>query len=252
MTRVLLVRHGQASAGASDYDNLSELGRAQSRQPGAWLADRAAQKHEHLPTHVFIGPRKRHLQTWQELETGYRTRNPKVAFPEVTLLQDLDEHHGLQFLTLAMNDLVKRDDTIGATARRVFASEASDAKRAYIELILHALPAWGRGDLDHPEVESWSAFVARAARVEPLFRSLKDTNNKAHAWAISSGGLIAAVAAQALGANSDTTFEMMWSMRNTALTELGAKRSLGHAHPALSLFSFNGVPHLSDESLTFV
>ena len=254
MTRVLLVRHGQASAGASDYDNLSELGRAQSRQLGAWLAERALKRAEHVPTHVFIGPRKRHLQTWQELETGYRTRNPEVAFPEVTLLEDLDEHHGLQFLTLAMSELVKRDDTIGETARRVLASEGTDTRRAYIELILHALPAWGRGDLDHPEVESWSAFMARAARIEPRFRALTEaagTPSKAHAWAISSGGLISAVAANALGANSDTTFEMMWSMRNTALTELGAKRSLGQ-HPALSLFSFNGVPHLGDESLTFV
>ena len=94
--------------------------------------------------------------------------------------------------------------------------------------------------------------MARTARVEPHFRALQAGDNKAHAWAISSGGLISAVAAHALGANSDTTFEMMWSMRNTALTELGAKRSLGHAHPALSLFSFNGVLYLRDESITFV
>jgi broad specificity phosphatase PhoE len=252
MTRVLLVRHGQASAGASDYDNLSVLGRAQSKQLGRWLAER---KHA-LPTHVFIGPRKRHKQTWEELEAGYRMCNPEVAFPEVSVLEDLDEHHGLQFLTLAMAELVKREDGLGETARRVISTSGEGAKKAYIELILHALPLWGRGEIDHPDVESWSQFLARASRLEPRFRALKESHENPHAWAISSGGLISAVAAHALGADSDTTFEMMWSMRNTALTELGAKRSRAASRaasaPNLSLFSFNGVPHLEHEDITFV
>ncbi|MFQ5527850.1 MAG: hypothetical protein ACE5GX_16530 [Thermoanaerobaculia bacterium] len=34
MSRVLLVRHGQASAGSADYDRLSELGERQSRLLG--------------------------------------------------------------------------------------------------------------------------------------------------------------------------------------------------------------------------
>lgn len=250
MTRVLLVRHGQASAGASDYDNLSALGRAQSRQLGTWLAQR---KHT-LPTHLFIGPRRRHRQTWEEIEAGYRMCTPEVAFPEVSVLDDLDEHHGLQFLTLAMDTLVERNDSLGETARRARSPhvEPGDARRAYVELILHALPLWGRGEIDHPGVESWSQFLTRASRLEPRFRSLRDEHEHAHAWAISSGGLISAVAAHALGADSDTTFEMMWSMRNTALTELGAKRSRAAPTPHLSLFSFNGVPHLEHEDITFV
>ena len=40
---VLLVRHGQASWGAADYDNLSEVGEQQSRVLGRALADRGVQ-----------------------------------------------------------------------------------------------------------------------------------------------------------------------------------------------------------------
>ena len=38
MSRILLVRHGQASLGAADYDQLSDLGEEQSRILGAALA----------------------------------------------------------------------------------------------------------------------------------------------------------------------------------------------------------------------
>jgi broad specificity phosphatase PhoE len=41
MPVVLLVRHGQASFGSSDYDELSDAGRAQSEVVGAELARRA-------------------------------------------------------------------------------------------------------------------------------------------------------------------------------------------------------------------
>ena len=44
---VLLVRHGQASFGADDYDVLSETGWEQSRLLGAWLADPAHRKALH-------------------------------------------------------------------------------------------------------------------------------------------------------------------------------------------------------------
>ena len=38
MSKILLVRHGQASFGAADYDNLSPTGHEQSRVLGAALA----------------------------------------------------------------------------------------------------------------------------------------------------------------------------------------------------------------------
>ena len=40
MSKILLVRHGQASFGAADYDNLSPTGHEQSRVLGEALAAR--------------------------------------------------------------------------------------------------------------------------------------------------------------------------------------------------------------------
>ena len=40
MSLIYLVRHGQASFGAEDYDRLSELGQRQSRWLGEYFAER--------------------------------------------------------------------------------------------------------------------------------------------------------------------------------------------------------------------
>lgn len=58
MTAVLLVRHGQASWGAADYDVLSELGQRQARLVGASLAARGIR-----PGLVVSGAMRRHRDT---------------------------------------------------------------------------------------------------------------------------------------------------------------------------------------------
>src|SRR5919112_809761 len=44
MPIVLLVRHGQASFGAEDYDRLSDRGRVQAEATGRWLAARGLRR----------------------------------------------------------------------------------------------------------------------------------------------------------------------------------------------------------------
>ncbi|NUQ87355.1 MAG: histidine phosphatase family protein, partial [Glycomyces artemisiae] len=58
MGLLLLVRHGQASFGADDYDVLSETGWEQARLLGRWLAERRV-----TPTAVVQGGMRRHRET---------------------------------------------------------------------------------------------------------------------------------------------------------------------------------------------
>ena len=58
MSRILLVRHGQASFGAADYDDLSPTGHEQSRVLGAALAARGV-----VPDLLVAGEMRRHGQT---------------------------------------------------------------------------------------------------------------------------------------------------------------------------------------------
>ena len=58
MGNLYLVRHGQASFGAEDYDNLSELGRKQAVRLGEYFRDNG----QSFDT-VFTGTLRRHGQT---------------------------------------------------------------------------------------------------------------------------------------------------------------------------------------------
>ena len=58
MGTLYLVRHGQASFGAEDYDHLSELGRRQSVRLGEYFAERGI----HFDG-LIAGTLRRHKQT---------------------------------------------------------------------------------------------------------------------------------------------------------------------------------------------
>lgn len=62
---LLLVRHGQASFGKTDYDNLSERGHEQAYLLGKSLAARGVR-----PDRVVCGTMKRHRQTLAEIAAG--------------------------------------------------------------------------------------------------------------------------------------------------------------------------------------
>jgi broad specificity phosphatase PhoE len=65
MGTLYLVRHGQASFGADDYDQLSELGQRQSRRLGAYFQERRLTFEA-----VITGSLKRQQQTWRGIAEG--------------------------------------------------------------------------------------------------------------------------------------------------------------------------------------
>lgn len=70
MSRIVLVRHGQASWGKKDYDKLSDLGHERARIAGRELAERNLQ-----PTRVVSGSMRRQRDTAADLvaEAGWDT-----------------------------------------------------------------------------------------------------------------------------------------------------------------------------------
>ena len=87
---LVLVRHGQASAGTADYDRLSDLGKRQSRRLGDWLADTG-----HVFTGVVAGRMRRHRETLEGIDDAYRARG--LALPDAQIDAGLDEfdHHAV-------------------------------------------------------------------------------------------------------------------------------------------------------------
>ena len=95
MGHLTLVRHGQASFGADDYDQLSPLGQRQSIRLGEYwreVQSRAstAQAQDILNFDaVLMGSLKRHRQTWEGIAEGAQLDMTPQVWPG---LNEYDSH----------------------------------------------------------------------------------------------------------------------------------------------------------------
>ena len=83
MGTLYLVRHGQASFGADDYDQLSALGRRQSVRLGEYLRGKGLTFDA-----VLTGTLRRHAQTWDGIAEGAALDLKPVLWPGLRLLRD--------------------------------------------------------------------------------------------------------------------------------------------------------------------
>ena len=86
MSILHLVRHGQASFGADDYDNLSPKGIQQSIELG-----KALSKQQSIFDYVIVGPHRRHMQTFEGIKEGYASKN----LPTPVMNNDFAENNAL-------------------------------------------------------------------------------------------------------------------------------------------------------------
>src|SRR5882724_7348539 len=95
MSILTLVRHGQASYMAENYDKLSPLGEQQARKLGEFWLKRGV-----TFDCVFQGPAQRHIRTAEIVADVYR--NAGAPWPEVTTVDDLNEFDASAVLRILM------------------------------------------------------------------------------------------------------------------------------------------------------
>jgi broad specificity phosphatase PhoE len=216
---VILVRHGQASFGADDYDVLSETGWQQGRLLGRWLADRAD-----APTSTVRGSMRRHRETCEAIRESAAGRHE----PEVDPGWDEFDH-------------------LGVVAAHPEAPTGPLDPREFQRVFELATARWtsGEGEYDEP----WSAF---RARVMASFDTACDRAGPGGtAVVVTSGGPIAAVCAALVDREADdATFGRLWSRFNTTIVNSSFTRVVVGSTGA-RLLTFNEHPHLEGEHLTY-
>jgi len=223
--RLVLVRHGQASAISGDYDQLSDLGHEQSR-----LLSEHFERFGFAPDHVHIGPRKRHRQTHEAARLA--------GWPEPLRIDELDEHHAVQLLVALGPSLGDRKDELGQLAREAFGADHGSMRKALMRVFAAIIPAWARGEVTHPDVEPFYAFQTRVRHFVDRIRQSEGTT-----VAFTSGGAISAVVAEVYGLSVEQLLDVMWNVKNASLTEIVVRDG------RLSLASLNATPHLGEPRL---
>ena len=219
MGTLYLVRHGQASFGAADYDQLSPLGARQCHALGAWMARRGL-----VFEAVLRGSLRRHEQSLSALMDGYGTAaNASTTLPDALLWPGLNEYDG------------------EALVRSVAPGPALDAYspegyRQHFRLLRLGMARWMEGLSQPPGMPSYSDWVAGIVGALDHVRQ----QHSGDVLMITSGGPIATAVATVLGAPPATSIELNLRIRNSALTEFAftPKRHM--------LVSYNHLPHLDD------
>jgi len=231
MTTLLVVRHGQASFGAENYDQLSSLGIKQSRRLGAWLAQRAIRLDA-----VWCGPLQRQIDTTRHL-IGAAQENG-LQLPEPEILDGFREIHAPDLVRRILPQLDK--EVLTARAQSLI-QERSTLSTEGAHFIL-ALDAWAKGLVDVGELESFAAFETRVQR------ALEHVGDHAapdkYFAVITSAGPTAIAMRLALGLDPGLTMELGGRIENSSVTQLRFHQR------RLKLIAFNSVDHLEREEVT--
>ena len=211
MALLFLVRHGQASFGAADYDRLSDLGRKQSRWLGEYFHERGI-----VFTRALAGALTRQQATATEILAAMGRP------PAVTIDAGLDEYPA---------EALYAAHTGG---RDLLAHQRADY-RDYWRTMKAALSAWAIDEL--PGVpETWSGFGARTGAA--LAAACRGLARDECALAVSSGGAIGRALIDIIDSPGATAIEFHLRIRNTGVCEIIA------GGDSMRLVTFNALPHL--------
>jgi len=206
-----LVRHGQASFGADDYDQLSDLGLRQSVQLGRYFAGKNMSFDA-----VLGGTLRRHSQTLDGIREG----------------MGLATQHSLQWPGLNEYD---SDAVIAAIHPEPLARDTTPENyRHHFRLLRAGLLQWMLGNTQPQGMPSWQTFGQQVVAVLDHVRR----SQAERVLLVSSGGPIASAIGHVLGTPPEATVELNMRLRNTAITEFsfGPKRH--------TLLTYNTLPHL--------
>lgn len=210
MPELLLIRHGQASFGAADYDVLSDLGWDQARELG-----RALRRLGLVPDGLFIGAQRRHRETLEGILEGL-----EIGAQDATVHPGLNE---FDFKALLDARFAAQDAPEGL----------HDDRKTHFRMLRDTVLQWERGDIPNAP-ESWEAFTAR---VEDARQAIVQSGGQ-RVLAVSSGGAIGRMTSAAMGAGPGAQIKLQLQTKNCAM----ARFVFGPR--AFYLHSFNEVPHI--------
>jgi broad specificity phosphatase PhoE len=220
MPSVLLIRHGQASFGATDYDVLSDLGERQ-----------ATAVHAEIGRRGVVGTR---------LVAGGHRRQRDTALPWTGRASEL-EMDGRWNEYDSADVLGAHSPGDASLERPVGASGETLDTREFQTFLDAALLAWIDAGADSTAREPWPAFQGRCRSA--LTTLLDGLGAGETALAFTSGGVISALAARLLGLPDRAMVAFNHVVVNAAITKVVSGRR------GVSLISFNEHGHLEHDHL---
>ena len=212
MTTIHLVRHGQASFGKEDYDNLSEIGLKQAFLLG-----------QHFKTlnlnfdKIFVGTLKRQIQTYKQIIKSY---DKSIDHESTPLLNEYDVKSVL----------------MGFVNGRSLTKDELHDKKIHFNLLRNAVTAWSENKVFNDISETWNEFDGRAQKF--LNITNKNKYKSKSILVVSSGGTISMILKQILSLPSSQFVNFHFQIFNSSYSQIKINDF------GMSLSLFNSIAHL--------
>ena len=205
MSILHLVRHGQASFGADDYDNLSPKGVQQSIELGKALA-----KQEATFDHIIVGPHRRHLQTFEGIKEGYHLTD----LPAPIINKEFAENQLMEIAQYSLPIFVHK------TTKEIFEEcEPKERHDKFLELFQVVAQKWMNEELDvsKPGFEGFSVFRSRITNVLKVMQ--ESLTDKSNIMVVTSGGAISGVYAEVIECSHEEIQKLNFGIKNVSISE---------------------------------
>ncbi len=205
ISNLYLIRHGQASFGEKDYDNLSKKGIKQSIMLGKKLL-----KQKISFEITIIGPLKRHKQTFERINEGYGG-----SLNEPVIIKEFAENQLMDIAQYFIPKMLNTDKNL----KEIFNSVPFwKRKRKFLEYFNIIAKQWIHNELDlsHKGFESYDSFRQRVSKaVEKVSSIMKKNSNT---MVVSSGGAITGVYAECHPLTVEEIMDLNFKIKNASLT----------------------------------
>ena len=222
MGTLYLVRHGQASFGSDNYDQLSPLGARQCQRLGEYFASKGRRFDA-----VITGTLLRQTQSLDAIAAGLGCgldSGRAAPLPTTLQLPGLNEYDSHAVIAAVHPEPLARPDT-------------PELYKHHFGLLRKGLACWMAGSTRPVGMPSYADFVGGIRDALDQVRS----SGHAEVLMVSSGGPISTAVGHVLGTAPEVTIELNMRIRNSAVTEFvfNPKRHM--------LLSYNVLPHLDAE-----
>lgn len=223
MGTLYLVRHGQASFGAEDYDQLSALGQQQSVRLGEYFRQKGLTFDA-----VLTGTLRRHAQTYAGICEGMKASFPAGPPQGETIPV------GTPLLWPGLNEYDSEAVIATVHPYKLEKPDTPELYRHHFRLLRDGLTQWMNGVVSPKGMPSYREFQSGVTSALDHIRKNCDGN----VLIVSSGGPISTAVGHVLGTTPETTIALNMRIRNSAITEF-AFNPKRH-----TLITYNTLPHL--------
>ena len=229
MSFAFFIRHGQASAHAEDYDQLSTLGYQQSRTLKQHLTS------QQKVDAVWFGPKKRHRQTYET------ARLPD--WPDGELKDWLDEFPAHEIMEYGI-PILKHTHPHYTPQITALQNQVGTGSKEYLVILQILCDLWIHDQLVIPQIISGSTYLDTLCRgLEELKAPLREDKT---ILLFSSAGTIASLVGCALQACPKLSLRNAWAIYNASFSVMRL-----HDNDFM-LAGFNWIDHIPKPDRTFV